>query len=586
MINHTPLNSFRILFVSVAFLGISACGGSSSSGPSVPPSYTLAASALSPSPVTAGNRSTSTLTLTPVGGYTGSVSLVCGTISGGLHAPTCSFSPSTVPIDSNSAGMSTLTVSTSTNTPGGNYDITVSAIDSNKLTPSNGTPALTLTAAAVIQHVVIIFQENRSTDNLFQDPVLIARGADIANLGKNSLGQTIPLTAIDLGTTGSNPQNYDLSHVHSAFVAMYDGGKMDGADLIKCNPSANVTCPANPQFKYVNPTDVQPYFALAEQYVFGDRMFQTNQGPSFPAHQFILSGTSAPSADSVLFAAENPTSDDAGCTASPTSLVKMIDATGSETAQPPQYPCFDHPTLTDLLDTKGLSWRYYAPAPTPAPAVKKFSIWIAPNAIEHICQERSISGALTCTGPNWTNNVIIPQSQVLTDIANGELAQVSWIIPTGTSSDHAQLNDGTGPSWVASIVNAIGNSAYWANTAIIIAWDDWGGWYDHVAPKVINDGTSWGSGYVYGFRVPLIVVSPYAKAAYISHVTHDFGSILKFIETTFTLPSLGYADVAADDLSDCFNLTQSPLTFKQIPATVPAAFFINDKRPPTDPDDD
>ena len=147
-------------------------------------------------------------------------------------------------------------------------------------------------------------------------------------------------------------------------------------------------------------------------------------------------------------------------------------------------------------------------------------------------------------------------------------------------------NDGSGPAWVASIVNAIGNSAYWANTAIIITWDDWGGWYDHVAPKVINDGLSWGSGYVYGFRVPLIVVSPYAKAAYISHVTHDFGSILKFIETTFTLPSLGYADVAADDLSDCFNLTQSPLTFKQIPAALPAAFFINDKRPPTAPDDD
>ena len=87
------------------------------------------------------------------------------------------------------------------------------------------------------------------------------------------------------------------------------------------------------------------------------------------------------------------------------------------------------------------------------------------------------------------------------------------------SSDHAVATTAADPSWVASIVNAIGNSPYWANTAIIITWDDWGGWYDHVAPKVINDGISWGSGYVYGFRVPLIVVSPYAKAAYISHVT-------------------------------------------------------------------
>jgi phospholipase C len=174
----------------------------------------------------------------------------------------------------------------------------------------------------------------------------------------------------------------------------------------------------------------------------------------------------------------------------------------------------------------------------------------------------------------------------LEDIANGQLAQVSWIIPDGKRSDHAASNNGSGPSWVASIVNAIGESQYWSNTAIVITWDDWGGWYDHVAPKVVNDGVSWGSGYVYGFRVPLIVVSPYAKAAYISHTTHDFGSILKLIETTFNLPSLGYADAAADDLSDCFNLTQSPLSFQSIPAPLDATHFIHDNSPPTDPDED
>ena len=139
---------------------------------------------------------------------------------------------------------------------------------------------------------------------------------------------------------------------------------------------------------------------------------------------------------------------------------------------------------------------------------------------------------------------------------------------------------------MASVVNAIGSSPYWANTAIIITWDDWGGWYDHVAPKVVNDGVSWGSGYTYGFRVPIVVVSPYAKAAYISHTTHDFGSILKFIESTYSLPTLGYADAAADDLSDCFDLTQSPIVYKQIPAALPAAYFLNDKRPTTPPDDD
>jgi phospholipase C len=169
-----------------------------------------------------------------------------------------------------------------------------------------------------------------------------------------------------------------------------------------------------------------------------------------------------------------------------------------------------------------------------------------------------------CQAPGWAQHVITQPAQVLKDISSGQLAAVSWVIPTGQASDHPATNDGSGPSWVASIVNAIGNSSYWSNTVIIITWDDWGGWYDHVPPpKVVNDGTSWGSGYVYGFRVPLLVVSPYAKAGYVSQVTHDFGSILHFIEGSFGLPSLGYADARADDLSDCFDFgqSQSPIPF-------------------------
>jgi phospholipase C len=426
---------------------------------------------------------------------------------------------------------------------------------------------------------VVIFQENRTPDNLFQDPVLIKNGADIHSSGGNSKGQTIPLSPIDLGTTGSNPQNYDLSHSHSAFVSMYDGGKMDGADLIPCGPATN--CPPNahpnPQFAYVNPSDVQPYFALAEQYTFGDRMFQTNQGPSFPAHQFIISGTSAPTATSNLFAAENlnVSSPFAGCIALPGTTVALVDPTGTEVSA--QYPCYEHPTLTDLLEAKGLSWRYYTP--------RAGSIWTGPDAIQHICQPQTQNGSLVCTGSAWSN-VIIPEKQVLTDIANNQLAAVSWVIPDGRASDHPVATDGSGPSWVASIVDAIGNSAYWSNTAIVITWDDWGGWYDHVPPpKVLRNCAQWGCGYVYGFRVPLIVVSPYAKPAYISHTPHDFGSILRFIEENFGLPSLNYADAYADDLSDCFNFSQTPLKFQTIPAAVSAEQFLNDRRPPTDPDD-
>jgi phospholipase C len=137
-------------------------------------------------------------------------------------------------------------------------------------------------------------------------------------------------------------------------------------------------------------------------------------------------------------------------------------------------------------------------------------------------------------------------------------------------------------------VNAIGNSQYWADTAIFVTWDDWGGWYDHVPPfKVVDDGTSWGSGYIYGFRVPLIVISAYTRSHYISHVNHDFGSILRFVEENFSLPALGYADsYAPDDLLDCFDFEQQPLTFRTIDAPLKADHFIRDRTPPLDPDDD
>jgi phospholipase C len=432
--------------------------------------------------------------------------------------------------------------------------------------------------AGKIQHVVVIFQENRTPDNLFQDPVLIAAGADIAQSGLNSSGQTIQLAPVPLGV------NYDPDHSHKSFELMYDGGKMDGADKIKYICATGVTncAPPNPSYVYVRPDNVKPYFQMAEQYTFGDRMFQTNEGPSFPAHQFILAGTSAPSASSNLFAAENPAAN-TGCIAPPGTTVSLIDPQGNESST--GYPCYEHPTLTDELDAKGISWKYYAP--------NAGSIWTAPDAIQHMCGPNATPpNATDCTGAEWTNHVVLYTSgdpaPTLTDIANNQLPAVSWVIPSGHNSDHpggAGINGG--PSWVASIVNAIGQSSYWSNTAIIVTWDDWGGFYDHVPPpKVLVNCAQWGCGYVYGFRVPLIVISPYAKAKYISHVNHDFGSVLKFIEQVYGLGSLGYADAPADNLSDCFDFNQSPLQFQTITAPLDAAFFKNDKRPPTDPDSD
>ena len=415
-----------------------------------------------------------------------------------------------------------------------------------------------------IEHVVIIVQENRTPDNLFHG----LPGADIATSGFNSKGQKIPLTPETLAS------DYDLDHSHTAFLNMYDKGKMDGADQIGVADNRRSLCPRdpdacpppppNPQFKYVPPSEVVPYFQLAEEYTFGDRMFQTNQGPSFPAHQFLISGTSAPTQTSDLFASSNPggvlnSGNDTGCTAPPREIVALIDPTGNEDHF--QYPCFDHRTLTDLLDAKGISWAYYTPSAG--------SIWTAPNAISHMR-----------FGTDWTRVILEPvPSPIFSAIARGEIPSVSWVIPTGQASDHAGGNNGTGPAWVADLVNAIGESSLWPHTAIFILWDDWGGWYDHVAPPIYNS-------YEYGFRVPLLVVSPYAKHGYISHVTHDFGSILKFVETNFNLANLGYADARADDLSDCFDFTQTPTPFRPVFTPLDTNHFLREKSLPTDPDDD
>ena len=427
-----------------------------------------------------------------------------------------------------------------------------------------------------VQHVVVIFQENRTPDNLFHGLQAYLPSADIANSGVNSKGQTIPLTAVRLAN------DYDPKHMHEAFTAMWDKGKMDGADLIECVADPGTTCPANAQFKYVTPTDVTPYFFLAVHYGFANRMFQSNQGPSYPAHQFIIAGTSQLSATSTWFAADSPrlgAAKGTGCASPSYERESMIGPNGITELL---FPCFEHATLTDLLDNppagarQGLTWRYYTPSVG--------SIWTAPNSIEHMCMP---SGApLACNGSPFTNGqIVLEPAQILTDVRNKALPSVAWVIPNGLESDHAAGNDGSGPSWVASIVNAIGHSAYWKSTVILITWDDWGGWYDHVAPPLDPVYPY----YENGFRVPLLVVSPWTRAGYVSQQTHTFGSILKFIETAYGLPLIppgNFADARSDALLDFFNFNAAPRPFQTIPAELPEDFFLHDKRPKTDPDDD
>jgi phospholipase C len=383
-----------------------------------------------------------------------------------------------------------------------------------------------------IDHIVIIVQENRTVDDLFNG----LPGANTVTQGKTSTGGMAPLKPIPLEAP------YDLGHSHSDFRVEYDGGAMDGFDLVAVLPEPGYSPTPDSAYGYVPHSESAPYFQMAERYAFADEMFQTNQGPSFPSHQYLIAGTSIPQTGSALLDSEDVTKygntgRDGGCDAPPGASVQLIDQSGNESQT--TFPCFEHQTLPDLLDAHSVAWKYYTPKP--------YYIWSGVDAIQHLRY-----------GPDWVN-VVSPETQILTDINKGRLPSVSWVVPTADNSDHSGQQTNTGPSWVASIVNAVGQSPYWNTTAIFVTWDDWGGWYDHVRPQIFNS-------YELGLRVPLIVISPYARSGFVSHKQHEFGSILKFVEERFSLGSLGYTDARADDLGDCFDFSQPPLPFVTINA--------------------
>jgi phospholipase C len=328
---------------------------------------------------------------------------------------------------------------------------------------------------------------------------------------------------------------------------------------------------------------LDPYITLATTYGWANLMFQTNQGPSYPAHQFIFGATSAPTAtDDMLgiFVAENANTNYGCGSGESVQLIRPNDSAefpfGTETPGDKTVECFDRNAMDYLFAKHNpqITWTYYAAGQS--------SLWVAPNSLANICMP--VNGV--CTGPDWVKGesngyVDTKPPDVLIDIANCALPQVSWITPAGQYSDHP-VNSGQGPSWIAAIVNAIGNNTscddatgYWRDTAIFITWDDWGGWYDHV-PPVFQTGANQRD-YQLGFRVPLVVVSAYSpKTPYISNEKCDFGSILKGIEGIFGLGSLGFADErATNDLHEFFDFHRAPTVYKTIPAPLAATFFTD-----------
>ena len=405
-------------------------------------------------------------------------------------------------------------------------------------------PAERAASTTPIAHVLILIQENRSFDNFF------ARfpGADGARYGRMHTGARTPLVQRSLT---SQP----IDHMHGAFLRAYDGGKMDGFDLEGLGRTGKTA--GKVPYQYVDPAQIAPYWSMAHQYVLADHMFQTQGSGSFTAHQELIAGGTA--IDKTHSIIDLPTGSPWGCDAPTGTVTSLIDVDRHELVDQGPFPCLDYRTLGDLLDAKGISWKYY---------VSRSNVeWNAFDAIRAVRY-----------GPEWETNLSLPNTSVFSDIANGTLPAVSWLIPELVNSDHPGSHSDTGPSWVAQVVNAVGQSSLWKSTAIVVVWDDWGGFYDHEPPPQLDyQGL--------GFRVPMLIVSPYARPGYVSHTQYEFGSILRFVEDNWRLGSLHQTDARATSIADAFAFASAPRPFAPIAAKYSRSYF--EHQPPSDrPADD
>ncbi len=401
-------------------------------------------------------------------------------------------------------------------------------------------------------HIVIMIQENRTFDNLFAT----FPHADGTRVGKTHNGSR----RLREGNLFSaiNPANPYANWLRDCDPDTSGTCRMDGFDTVPVG-----RMPGTYVYQYVSPAQIKPYWDMSRQYVLADHFFQTQGSGSFVAHQdLIRGGTQINATQSVV---DLPTDVPWGCDAPAGTVTSLITNSNRYELRAGGFPCYTYETLRDLLDAAKVSWRYYSPA---LGSSNGGNVWVAFDAIKAVRYS-----------PEWSTNQASPETKVFTDIERA-LPGVSWVIPDFNNSDHAGKGADKGPSWVAQVVNAIGKSSAWDTTAILITWDDWGGWYDHVPPP----GPHRSGGL--GFRVPLIVVSPYAKRGLISSNVYSFGSIIRFVEDNWDLGSLGTTDeTSADFANDFFDFTQKPRKFTPFSAPYSKEFFLHEP-PSNKPVDD
>ncbi|HEV3312264.1 MAG TPA: alkaline phosphatase family protein [Chloroflexota bacterium] len=379
-----------------------------------------------------------------------------------------------------------------------------------------------------IQHVIIFLRENHSFDNLF-GKLPGVDGTTIARIGKKKVRMT------------QTPDHlrYDLSHGSWNAKKAINYGKMNRFYQIP-NAIQNGQDVADSQYSQ---SQIPNYWNLAKTFGIADHFFSTIAGDSFPNHLVTVAGSNLTVIDNPLLQPYKPGPQAWGCD-SPKAMSVGIYTHGQTKHV---FPCFDAQTLVDEADKAGVSWKYYA--------VQKGVdgyVWSTLDAIKHIrCPDFTGVGTCTKPGPEWSN-VQLPD-QFDSDVANNTLPAISWLTSPMPNSDHPPFSICQGENWAVNKIDEVmQNQSLWDSSVIILAWDDFGGFFDHVAPP--HQGA-----YSLGPRVPAMVISPYAKP----HLTYrqqlDFRSIVKYVETQFKLPQLMHYNRNVNSIGAMINANQTPL---------------------------
>lgn len=433
-----------------------------------------------------------------------------------------------------------------------------------------------------IKHIVVILQENRSFDNYFG-----------TYPGANGIPKNVcmPLDPDHPNNSpcvkpflSTNPISEDMPHGYQSSTVAYDNGKMDRFMLAENEDPKTMSYYDNKTIPY--------YWDLAKHYVLADNFYSSVLSYSLPNHWYAVAGQ-APAISVLYGLATGPRASIAH-----SKLINSSNTTPTDPTQglrphlkngfalPGRGVLTTNPagttsrafideeylresnmtnTVVDLLmnNSNKITWKYYD------------------HPIQVGGYQRAIStgqafeywNPFSAKGTTYTEAYapqFVNRTQIFTDLKSSSFPEVSWVIPSAPISEHPPASITFGMNWVKHVIDAIMVSPYWSSTAIVLTWDDYGGFYDHVPPPQIDR-------YGLGFRMPALIISPYAKHGIVDHTQYQFESILKFIEWRFNLQPLTGRDLHANDLLNAFNFNQNadspyvvPLNKTQLDAIRPS----------------